>query len=181
MCPADTPASAAPTGAGLLCYDSEVDCMDGPNACGPQQPCSFNSSVCSSGATQGVYQYFCALDLSPGALPNGAGLLCFASEALCEAGANPCGGGNPCSYDMTTCSTGPTTGGSLGASHWVCESDVPAVALTNGAGVYCYAGTGSTVSQQARAAGPFGAWAARLRRLGIWHESRCPWRAPAPR
>ena len=87
--------------------------------------------------------FWCPKDLPAGALPNGAGALCFDSAAHCLAANNNCGTpeGGPCKEDFATCATG-IAAGALVPTNWFCENDVPSNGLAAGNGVYCYTDPG---------------------------------------
>ena len=96
---------------------------------------------------------FCPADLPPGALPNGAGALCYNSSASCNVGPNACtfAGSAGCTVELGTCSTGQAA---VSSEHqWFCGTDNPPGALPAGSGALCYS-TASACLTGARA--PFG-------------------------
>lgn len=83
-CENDIIRNSYPSGAGVSCYTSSQACANAPNICGPSNtPCWNSPSFCASGIAAGVPEatYVCPYDLPNGALPNGAGKLCYSSEA----------------------------------------------------------------------------------------------------
>ena len=134
-----------PSGSGRHCYFSSTSCLSGPNACTETVPCVNDIKACSTGVAGATTVGFlsrvllpsswsCPLDLPQlQALPNGAGEICFMSQAVCEASANSCGStsstliGSPhrCILAPGLCSTGQAVGSQ--DLVWFC----PAQVLTN--------------------------------------------------
>jgi hypothetical protein len=151
VCPLDVPTGAVPNGGGEYCYDTFRNCQAGPNACGLDTPCEYdtatvqhgaggrgavcqlvlqrrgasrrrrttarasvatttsraalpapigatraratkNNATCSSGVSAGQGTVvFCDQTQPPGAIPNGAGMLCYNESSWCLLGPNACG------------------------------------------------------------------------------------------
>lgn len=81
------------------------------------------------------HNYYCETVTPPSAIPNGAGALCYSSATACEQGPNSCVSGL-CTHQPTICSSGQAA--SSPANTWFCRADLPALALPNSAGTYCY-------------------------------------------
>ena len=132
------PFGSSPNGGGQLCYETAAACVSGPNSCGASEPCSLRVATCSTGAVSSLgWHYFCDSSMPFGAIPNGAGQLCFNSTDACLLAPNGCSTSNgyDCVNNTALCSTGQA-GGS--GSYAVCEQDIPPGAIANGAGSWCY-------------------------------------------
>jgi hypothetical protein len=138
FCELDMPAGALPNGGGQLCYDTALQCNNGPNSCGLSNPCTLDPAACSTGwaSSPGAGSWLCSSSSPPDAVPNGAGALCYTSNASCVSGPNLC---TACEVDYTTCASG-AAGGALGDAPpvWFCPLVVPLGGVPNAAGEYCY-------------------------------------------
>ena len=136
FCPADVPAGGIPNGFGAYCYDTLADCMAGPTSCNATTPCVQDAASCATGRAEGSGNiWFCEASYPPGAITNSAGQLCYDSALNCNDGPNSCGITNPCTLDVSGCSTGPAASTS---SPWRCFSSQPAGSVPNGGGALCY-------------------------------------------
>ena len=91
FCPAVVPLGATHNGAGERCYDSIANCASAPNRC-DSSSCYMNNATCSSGISAGLGTVvFCDQTQPPGAIPNGAGMLCYNESSWCLLGPNACG------------------------------------------------------------------------------------------
>ena len=148
VCPLDPPPGSMPAGSGELCFDSPAHCLQAPNSCGPALPCIYDPATCSTGQAAGVAtsNWFCPASRLPGAVPNGAGAMCYVNEGDCLNGTNLCAPGTaPCYQSPALCNTGqgagqvpPPGGGAWTPATWYCPSDTPPNAFPAGFGSYCF-------------------------------------------
>ena len=111
FCPSDLWPNSMPNGGGQSCFTSAQDCIDGPNSCGTETPCSLDVGMCATGMAGGSghlatvlhlsggagaagsavmgYQWFCESDQPLGSLPTGSGLLSYDTLEHCMSGATP--------------------------------------------------------------------------------------------
>jgi hypothetical protein len=91
FCPLVVPPGATHNGAGDRCYDEVSNCVIGPNRC-DSSSCYENNATCASGVSAGQGMVvFCDQTQPPGAIPNGAGMLCYNESKYCLLGPNACG------------------------------------------------------------------------------------------
>lgn len=147
-CPADQPKGGVPSGSGEFCYDTALDCHNGPNGCSIEKPCILDYPTCATGQAAGLpaSNWFCPIDLPPKSVPNGAGQLCYNDVDSCHAGPNSCqGSGTQCTADKAMCATGQA---SSSGYTFFCKNDLPPKSLPNAFGALCY------FNQQACKEGP---------------------------
>ena len=104
----------------------------------PWQPCDFDPATCSTGVAGALNRnYYCAFSSIGGSVPNGGGQLCFQTLSSCLNAPNACllNGTYQCTPRPDLCGTGMAANS---GSVWTCSSDLPAGALPNGGGNYCY-------------------------------------------
>ena len=144
-CPSDnalftatTTPRGLPNGKGAYCFLTSADCDKATNTTGK---CLLDFATCATGqAGPTQYNYIHSADkpsLSTGE-PNGAGILCFDTQANCEASNNnPCGPApsTRCAPDTMTCATGQA--GPLPVTY-TCSATYPPGSLTTGGGQLCY-------------------------------------------
>ena len=109
----------------------------GPNACSLSNPCQLDSATCATGQAAGPgvnANWFCESVIPAGAVPDGAGALCFSTLHACAIGPNACDN-TTCVLDFATCASGQAAGS--GAAY-TCPLSQPPGALPNAAGAYCY-------------------------------------------
>jgi len=188
FCPADSPVGSTPNGVsrccslrmlrltlssfsaqgGELCYDTDHDCLSGPNACNSFMPCEFDTAACSTGQAAGALSsnWFCPATVPPGAVHNGAGCVaasswralrlltlpvcpcserCYDSPQNCSSAPNQCDS-NSSAYVAGTsplhCYENNATcaSGQAGGQGRVyfCDQTQPPGAIPNAAGQLCY-------------------------------------------
>ena len=102
FCPATVPPGAVHNGAGERCFDTALNCSSAPNQCDGNNSanhaltsplhCYPNNATCASGQAGGQgHVFFCDQTQPPGAIPNGAGQLCYNASSWCLLGPNACG------------------------------------------------------------------------------------------
>jgi hypothetical protein len=130
------PAGAVPNGAGEYCYDTDIHCLGGPNACGLNQPCDYSPALCSTGQAAGALSvnWFCSTVVPPGATHNGAGERCYDNVTTCANGPNRCDESS-CNQNNATCSSGVSAGQGTVV---FCDQTQPPGSIPNGAGMLCY-------------------------------------------
>ena len=147
FCPTDYPTGSVANGGGELCYDSDHDCLGGPNACNSNTPCVYDTATCSTGQAAGALSsnWFCPAVVPPGAVHNGAGERCYDSAYHCSNAPNQCDGNSDaynaltsplhCYENNATCASGQ----SGGQGHvFFCDQTQPPGSIPNGAGQLCY-------------------------------------------
>ena len=136
VCPLDVPTGAVPNGAGEYCYDTDIHCLGGPNGCGLNVPCTYDTATCSTGQAAGALSanWFCSAVVPPGATHNGAGERCYDTIANCSSGPNRCDASS-CYQNNATCSSGVSAGQGTVV---FCDQTQPPGAIPNGAGMLCY-------------------------------------------
>ena len=106
--------------------------------------CTSRPEYCASGAAaQSGFTWLVTAALSAVtsvAQPNGAGELCFASQAACEGSSaqlsNCSSSGTRCVLNVPSCRTG--IAGNMGNVTWMCPADQAANSVANGGGALCY-------------------------------------------
>ena len=64
-----------------------MTCTQGPNACSLLNPCKLDASTCATGQAAGPgvsANWFCESVVPAGAVPDGAGALCYATLQVCH-------------------------------------------------------------------------------------------------
>jgi len=143
FCETDYPAGSGPNGAGELCYDTALDCVNGPNYCGAAAPCVFDPATCSTGAVSAASKnYYCDFSKIGGSIPNGGGQLCFDTKTSCLNAPNACVLNDTSATGTFSCTPRPDLCGTGMASNsgnvWICAADLPQGALPDGGGNYCF-------------------------------------------
>jgi hypothetical protein len=77
-----TPGSL-PNAAGLTCYKSIQDCLNGPNACFSPEECKLGYKCASGQAGPTEFSFSCIKDMTKESKSNGGGQLCFETSASC--------------------------------------------------------------------------------------------------
>ena len=81
--PGSTPGSL-PNAAGLTCYKSMLDCLNGPNAFFPPEECKVGYMTCATGQAGPMEFWFaCTKDMPLESKTNGGGQLCYETSAGC--------------------------------------------------------------------------------------------------
>lgn len=137
FCDDDMPSTSMPNAFGALCYTSQKDCAEGPNACmsTTKNVCGADKVTCGMGeAGPKPNWFFCPDDQPLGSVMNGGGILCYDTVLQCNYGPNPCSLNEPCVEDRTACSTGPAAL----RGNFVCQGSTPAGATYSRTGRLVY-------------------------------------------
>ena len=137
VCALSLPNGSMPNGGGRLCYDSQQNCLLGPNTC-DNTTCSLQVSRCATGMAVGAlqpYQWLCSNDINPTSKATGSGTYCYSTPVSCETAANGCGIDVPCVQEPSYCATGKAAQSGF---TYICPLDLVFEALPTGAGELCY-------------------------------------------
>ena len=135
LCTDDLPTGALNNAAGLHCFDTQSNCLAGPNSCtAGAMPCTFDAATCSTGMAATASNAFVCEAQVPlnAALSTESGAICYADQMFCLEGPNAC------TPDGMLCAQ-PSAAGLVGicpdSFPYQCPLDVPANAQITPSGL----------------------------------------------